>query len=57
MARKREAEEARREEKKRMEAKARAKAIEDAVVWRRQAEETVAFATRAKLSSVEHQSQ
>lgn len=54
MARKREDEEARREEKRRMEAKARVKAIEDAVMWRERAEEIVAFAIRADLSSVQH---
>ena len=53
MAKKREADEARREEKRRMEAKARAKAIEDAVVWRERGEEIVAFAIKAELSSVE----
>lgn len=53
MARKREAEEAKREEKKTTEAKAKAKVIEDAVVWIKQAEEIVAFAIRAELSSVE----
>jgi len=54
MAKKRDAEDARREEKKRMEAKARAQAIEDAVVWRKQAGEIVDFAIKAELSSVEH---
>ncbi|PVH73795.1 hypothetical protein DL98DRAFT_538054 [Cadophora sp. DSE1049] len=53
MVKKRDAEDARLEEKKRLEAKEKAKAMKDAVVWRKKAEEVVAFAIEAESKTAE----